>query len=195
MTYTRQVPFAEKSSHIEDPKSAAAAMAAKLTASSSSAQMLTYVLSSLASEGVIGNSIKESSGEYSAEKRAKIENEHYIPQNSQAPATTTSLELNPDEPPPPPSSPPPVPPLPPPPMQQYPVPQFMQTAMPMLGGPYSYNPSQQPPVAPLGYAPAGPPVAGVSPFAPPPNAYQSYTPEGGFYGQPSSLPMAPMSRQ
>ncbi|KAL8538487.1 hypothetical protein ACS0TY_000480 [Phlomoides rotata] len=200
VTYTRQVPFAEKSGHIEeDPKSAAAAMAAKLTSSSSSAQMLTYVLSSLASEGMIVNPMKESSSEYSAEKRVKIENEHqhpsYIPQNSQAPATATSPELNPDEPPPPPSSPPPVPPLPPPPMQQYPVPQFMQTAMPILGGAYVYNPSQQPPVAPLGYAPAGPPVGGVSPFAPPPNAYQSYTPEGGFYGQPSSLPMAPMSRQ
>lgn len=200
VTYTRQVPFPEKSSHIEnDPKSAAAAMAAKLTASSSSAQMLTYVLSSLASEGVIGNPIKESPGaEYSAEKRAKIENEHqhqhltYIPQNS----TATSPELNPDEPPPPPpSSPPPVQPLPPPPMQQYPVPQFMQTAMPILGGPYIYSPTQQPQVGQLVYAPAGPPVGGVSPFAPPPNAYQSYTPEGGFYGQPSSLPMAPMSRQ
>lgn len=210
VTYTRQMPFAEKSGHTEeDPKSAAAAMAAKLAASTSSAQMLTFVLSSLASEGVIGNPIRESSGEYPSEKRAKIENEHpsYVPQNSQAPAPTfshpeqlqhnlsvTTQELNPNEPPPPPSSPPPLPPMPPP-MQSYPVPQYMQTAMPILSGPYGYNMSQQPPVPPPGYAPSGPPVAGVSAFAPPSNAYQSYPPEGGFYGQPSSLPMAPMSRQ
>lgn len=57
--YTRQVSYPEKSGHIEeDPrKSAAAAVAAKLTASTSSVQMLSYVLSSLASEGVIGNSM------------------------------------------------------------------------------------------------------------------------------------------
>ncbi|KAH6813801.1 ENTH/VHS family protein [Perilla frutescens var. frutescens] len=209
VTYTRQVPFAEKSSQIEDdPKSAAAAMAAKLAASSSSAQMLTFVLSSLASEGVIGNAIKESSGEYPSEKRAKLENEHpsYVPQNSQAPGPTfshpeqmqqnpvTSQELNANEPPPPPSSPPPLPPMPPP-MHSYPVPQYMQTAMPMLSGAYTYSPMLQPPVPPPGYVPAGPPAPGVSAFAPPSNAYQSYPPEGGFYGQPSSLPMAPMSRQ
>ncbi|KAI3457804.1 hypothetical protein Pfo_014467 [Paulownia fortunei] len=210
VTYTRQVSFAEKSGNIEeDPKSAAAAVAAKLAASTSSAQMLTFVLSSLASEGVIGNPIKESSSEYPSEKRAKIENEHtsYVPQNSQAPAPTfshpeqvqhnlpvTSQDLNPNEPPPPPSSPPPLPPLPPP-MQPYPVPQYMQTAMPILSGPYGYNVSQPPPAPPPSYAPVGPPITGVSAFAPPLNAYQSYPPEGGFYGQPSSLPMAPMSRQ
>ena len=53
----------------EDPKSAAAAVAAKLTASTSSAEMLTYVLSSLASEGVIGNSTKASSTNYPPGKR------------------------------------------------------------------------------------------------------------------------------
>lgn len=180
VTYTRQVPFPENSTHIEqDPKSAAAAMAAKLTASSSSAQMLTYVLSSLASEGVVmGNSIEEP-----AEKKAKLENEipSYVPQNS-------------DGPPPPPSSPPPLPPLPPP-LQSYPVPQYMQTAMPFLSGSYTYSPTLQPPLAPPGYTPAGAPAAGVSTSAPPTNAYQNFPPEGGFYGQQSSLPMAPMSRQ
>lgn len=192
VTYTRQPPFAEKPSHIEeDPKSAAAAMAAKLAASSSSAQMLTYVLSSLASEGVIGN---ESSSEYHSDKRAKLDNEHpsYVPQISQAQVQqnlpVTSQELNPEEPPPP-SSPPPLPPMPPP-IHSYPVPQYMQTAMPMITGSYTYSPSLQPPAPSPGYTPAGPPAAGVTTFAPPSNAYQSYPPEGGFYGQPSSLPMA-----
>ncbi|KAG8384999.1 hypothetical protein BUALT_Bualt04G0176500 [Buddleja alternifolia] len=175
--YTRQVP-----SHIEgEPKSAAAAMAEKLAASTSSAQMLTYVLSSLASEGVIGNPVKESSTEYPSEKRAKIENDHH-PQNN----------LNPDERPPPPSSPPPEPPLPPP-VQPYMVPQYLQTAMPMLNGPYSYSMGLQPPAAPIpGYVPVGPPITGVSAFAPPSNAYHSYP---GFYGQPSSLPMDPLDHQ
>ncbi|KAK6155360.1 hypothetical protein DH2020_009608 [Rehmannia glutinosa] len=191
VTYTRQLPFAEKSSRTqEDPKSAAAAVAAKLTASTSSAQMLTFVLSSLASEGVIGNSIRDSSTEYPFEKKAKIENEHpsYVPQPNPPPVTS-------DDQPPPPSSPPPLPPLPPP-MQQYPVPQYMQTAMPILSGPYGYNVGQQPQVPPPGYVPVGTgPTDGVSTFAPPSNSYQSYQPESGFYGQPSSLPMAPMSRQ
>ncbi|KAL1547398.1 regulation of nuclear pre-mRNA domain-containing protein 1B-like isoform X2 [Salvia divinorum] len=197
VTYTLQAPAPGNSSHIkEEPKSAAAAMAAKLAASSSSAQMLTFVLSSLASEGVIGSSINDP-----PEKRAKLENElpSYVPQNSPAPAfeqnlPVTSQEMNPNEPPPPPSSPPPMPPMPPP-LQSYPVPQYMQTAMPMLGCQYTYSPSLQPPLPPPGYTPVGPPAAGVSPFAPPPNNYQNFPPEGGFYGQPSSLPMAPMSRQ
>ncbi|KAI3463133.1 hypothetical protein Pfo_019796 [Paulownia fortunei] len=121
--YPQEVSFAEKSGNIEeDPKSAAAAVAAKLTASTSSAQMLTYVLSSLASEGVIGNPVKESSSDYPSEKRAKIENDHpsYVP--PQKPQSTvpsfshpeqlqhnlsiTAEELNPSEPPPPPPPPP-----------------------------------------------------------------------------------------
>ncbi|KAL2486225.1 putative regulation of nuclear pre-mRNA domain-containing protein 2 [Abeliophyllum distichum] len=69
----------------KDPKSVATAVAAKLTASTSSAEMLTYVLSSLAFEGVISNRIKESADDYSSKKRAKIENDHafYVPQNPQ----------------------------------------------------------------------------------------------------------------
>lgn len=209
MIYTRQLSFAEKSGNIkEDPKSTAAAVAAKLTASTSSAKMLTYVLSSLASEGVIGNPVKESSTDYPSEKRAKIENDHpYVPhQNPQSTLSSfshpeqmqnnpsiTSQELNPSDPPPPPSSPPPLPPLPPP-MQPYQVPQYMQTAMPIPSGPYGYM-NQQPPAPIHSYAPVGlPPINGVSTF-PPSNAYQSYPTEGGFYGQPSSLPMAPMGRQ
>ncbi|PIN20758.1 Regulator of nuclear mRNA [Handroanthus impetiginosus] len=196
--YTRQIPFAEKSDHIEeDPKSAAAAVAAKLAASTSSAQMLTYVLSSLASEGVINNPIKDAPNDYPSEKRARIENDHpsYVPsQVPQSNLSITSQELTPSEPPPPPSSPPPLPPLPPP-LQPYQVPQYMQTAMPISSGPYGYSMNQQPPVPFQGYVPVGPPANAVSAFVPPSNGYQSYPTEASLYGQPSSLPMAPMGRQ
>lgn len=148
--YTRQMPQSE------DTKSTAAAVAAKLTASTSSAEMLTYVLSSLASEGVIGNS---PSNDYPA-KRTKINNEQpqpYIPssQNAQPPVPPFPDQQQP----PPPSSPPPVPPMPP--MQPYPMPQYMH---------------QPPPQAQQ-------------------DGYQNYQIEGGFYGQQSAMPMAPMSRQ
>ncbi|KAL3526202.1 hypothetical protein ACH5RR_014574 [Cinchona calisaya] len=198
--YTRQVSFAETSSHMEDTKSAAAAVAAKLTASSSSAQMLTFVLSSLASEGVIGNPIKESSCDFPSEKRPKLENNHpsYVP--SQNPETfqpnipVVSQDGTSNEQPPPPSSPPPLPPLPP--MQPYPVPQYMSSAGAVSSGAFGYGViQQQPGVALPGYSPAFL-VNGVAPFtAPPANTYQSYPTEGGFYSQPSSLPMAPVTRQ
>ncbi|XP_057491370.1 uncharacterized protein LOC130777102 [Actinidia eriantha] len=85
--YTRMVPLAEKPG--EDPKAAAAAMAAKLTASTASAQMLSYVLSSLASEGVIGNPIKEYFRDFPSEKRTRLDNDHHSfkvpPRNSQPP--------------------------------------------------------------------------------------------------------------
>ncbi|CBI21316.3 unnamed protein product, partial [Vitis vinifera] len=185
--FTRQVSFPEKPGHIEeDPrKSAAAAVAAKLTASTSSAQMLTFVLSSLASEGVIGNPTKESSGDYPAEKRTKLENDQsaYTPQNPQ-----------PSQPPPP-SSPPPLPPMPP--MPPYQVPQYMQAAGSMTNIPYSYGMTQQQPPSAANYPTVGPPVSSISSFTTPPaNSYQSFQgSEGGFYGQPSSLPMAPISRR
>ncbi|KAL7145887.1 hypothetical protein ABFS83_06G003700 [Erythranthe nasuta] len=197
VTYTRHVTAA----HVEENhKSAAAAVAAKLAASTSSAEMLTLVLSSLASEGVIGNAVikESSSSEYPSEKRAKIENEQhtsYFPQNPQPPETKSD-----EAPPPPPSSPPP--PQPPPPMQQqqpYQVPQYMQTAMPIIGGGtygYTNNVSQQQTAAQPGYAPVGAQISGgVTAFDPSSNSYQSYPAEGGLYGQASSLPMAPMSRQ
>ncbi|CAN0870079.1 Regulation of nuclear pre-mRNA domain-containing protein 1B [Linum grandiflorum] len=200
--YTRQV-----SSHIEeDPaKSAAAAIAAKLTASTSSAQMLSYVLSSLASEGVIGKSTNEplSSNDYPPEKRARHENEPYIPtQSSQQPqppyqpsdVTTTQL-LAPINAPPLPSSPPPMAPLPPP---TYSMPPYIPTAGPMNGLPYGYGTSQQqqqlqPPLQ--GFSPVGTSMTGIPPFQT--NSYQSYqSSEGNRYTQqPSSMPMAPMSRQ
>ncbi|KAF5193228.1 hypothetical protein FRX31_017180 [Thalictrum thalictroides] len=64
------------SSYIEDDtrKSAAVVVAAKLAASTSSVQMLTYVLSSRASVGVIGNQSTEFSGEYPSDKKPKLEN-------------------------------------------------------------------------------------------------------------------------
>ncbi|XAR58307.1 hypothetical protein NMG60_11026753 [Bertholletia excelsa] len=192
--YTRQLPFAEKSG--EDPKATAAAVAAKLTASTSSAQMLTYVLS-LASEGVIGNTGKESSGDYPSEKRTKLESDHsYVPpQNPPIPPyphpnSVSTQELSPNEQPPPPSSPPPLPPLPP--VQPYP---FMQTNG-SNNVAFGYGtPQQQPPPAP-GYPTFGAPANGISPFAAPANPYPSFQgSEGTFYSQPSSLPMAPISRQ
>lgn len=204
--YTHAAPFPEKSVHMEeDPrKSAAAAVAAKLTASTSSAQMLSYVLSSLASEGVIGNTMKESSGDYPSEKRPKLENDQspYVPQNTQPllvppfPHPDSSQQFNPSEPPPPPSSsPPPLPPLPP--MPQYPVPQFMQTATgPMANVPYSYSITQQAPPTMPGYPTVGAPLNGVSPYSTTANSYQTFQgPDGNFYNQPSSMPMAPISRQ
>ncbi|XWS40555.1 hypothetical protein CRYUN_Cryun17cG0005500 [Craigia yunnanensis] len=211
--YARQVSFPDNSGHIEeDPrKSAAAAVAAKLTASTSSAEMLSYVLSSLASEGVIGNPMKESSVDYPSEKRPKLENDlPYIPSQNPQQASVppfspreshqhsvlaTTQQLTPNEvPPPPSSSPPPLPPLPP--MPPYAVPQYMPTAGSINGVPYSYgvNPSQQPSLP--GYSVVGAAMTSVSPFATPStNSYQSFQGSEGFYNHPSSVPTAPISRQ
>ncbi|XVF59988.1 hypothetical protein PTKIN_Ptkin08bG0006500 [Pterospermum kingtungense] len=210
--YTQQVSFPDNSGHIEDPrKSAAAAVVAKLTASTSSAEMLSYVLSSFASEGVVGNPMKESSGDYPYEKRAKLENDQpYIPsQNPQqvsvppflhpesltqsALATTQHSTPNEVPPPPPPSSsPPPLPPLPP--MPPYAVHQYMPTAGSVNGVPYSYGmtPSQQATLP--GYPMVGASVNGISATTPT-NSYQSFQGSEGFYNQPSSVSMVPISRQ
>lgn len=212
--YTQQVSFPDKSGHNgEDPKkSAAAAVAAKLTASTSSAQMLSYVLSSLASEGVIANSNKEAIGDLPPDKRPKLENDQsYVPpQNPHPPPVpsfphpeslqhnikTTSQQLTPNEPPPPPppSSPPPLPPLPP--IPPYQIPQYIQNAGPMTSAQFSYNITQQPPNL-AGYPAVVAPVTGMSAFTTPPtNPYQSFqSSDGNFYSQPSSMPMAPISRQ
>lgn len=212
--YTQQVSFPENTSHVEeDPrKSAAAAVAEKLTASTSSAQMLSYVLSSLASEGVIGKSKKESSSDYPAEKRAKLDNDQpYIPtqnpshlqiptfqhpESFQQNVASSTQQSTPNNPPPPPSSPPPLPP-PLPPMQPYSMPQFMQTAGSMNGVPYSYAMSPLQPPSLAGYPSAGAPMTGMAPFTmPPANSYPSYQgSDGNLYTQPSSMPMAPISRQ
>ncbi|XP_047322093.1 regulation of nuclear pre-mRNA domain-containing protein 1A-like [Impatiens glandulifera] len=171
-------PSVEKS--CGDTKSTAAAVAAKLTASTSSAQMLTYALSFLASEGVIGNTGNEaSSSDFPLEKKLKLDQDH-------------SIAAKP--PPPPPSSPPPMPPLPPPMQQPYQVPQFMQTAGP-INFPYSYGPLQplQPPAYPSSSGTQV--VNAISSSSPPANVYQGS--EVGYYGQQQSTPptMAPISRQ
>ncbi|KAJ6751409.1 hypothetical protein OIU85_001895 [Salix viminalis] len=212
--YAPQISFPENTSHVEeDPrKSAAAAVAEKLTASTSSAQMLSYVLSSLASEGVIGKSIKESSSDYPSEKRAKLDNDQpYIPTQNpshlqiptfqhpepfQKNVATTTQQSTPNNPPPPPSSPPPLPP-PLPPIHAYSMPQFMQTAGSINGVQYSYAMSQLQPPSLAGYPSVGAPMTGMAPFTmPPPNTYPSYQgSDGNLYTQPSSMPMAPISRQ
>ncbi|KAF1870697.1 hypothetical protein Lal_00026301 [Lupinus albus] len=213
LMYTPQASFPEKSGDVEGNtrKSAAAAVAAKLTASTSSAQMLSYVLSSLASEGVIGNPIEESSGDYHSEKRMKLESDQssYIPspnpQQQPIPlfslpesiehnGSSTNQQGTPIEPPPPPSSsPPPLPP--PPPMPLYSVPQFMQTAGSFSTMTYSYGVAQQPSMQT--YLPVGSSLNDASPFAPAPmSAYQGFQgSDGNYYNQPSSMPMAPISRQ
>lgn len=209
---TQQVSFPQKPGQTEeDPrKSAAAAVAAKLTASTSSAQMLSYVLSSLASEGVISNSVRESSGDYHSEKRTKLENDQpsYIPSlNSQQPippllppesiqhnVSMTNQQSTPSEPPPPPSSsPPPLPP--PPPMPQYPMPPLMQATGSISSVGYSYSVTQQPSMAT--YPNLGASLTSVSPFTPAPmTTYQGFQDsDGNYYNQPPSMPMAPISRQ
>ncbi|XP_060191940.1 uncharacterized protein LOC132621619 [Lycium barbarum] len=209
--YTRQVSYEKSGNHDEDMKSAAAAVAAKLTASTSSAQMLTYVLSSLASEGVIGNSTQESSHDNQPEKRMKLENDRssyapLAPQNPQEPHSffsqpnsvqhnppSTARESTPIEPPPLPSSPPPLPPLPP--MQPYPVSQCIQTSGQFPSSAFVFAPTHQSSTLP-GFPQVVPPVNGVSPFTSPATiAYQGYSTESSLYSQSSSLPMAPVTRQ
>lgn len=70
---TQEEPLADIKPTLSDEnrKTEAAAVAAKLTASASSAQMLSFVLSSLASEGVIGPAHKEESPD---SKRLKLQN-------------------------------------------------------------------------------------------------------------------------
>ncbi|CAL0323294.1 unnamed protein product [Lupinus luteus] len=215
LMYTPQASFPKKSGHVEeDPrKSAAAAVAAKLTASTSSAQMLSYVLSSLASEGVIGSDpIKESSADYHSEKKIKLENDQpsYLPtqhpQQQPLPSfslpesirhngTSSNQQSTPTELPPlPSSSPPPMPPPPPMP-QQYQVPQFMQTAGSFSSMAYSYGVAQQSSMQ--AYPSVGDSHNGISLFAPSPmSSYQGFQgSDGSYYNQPSSMPMTPMSRQ
>ncbi|KAK8676249.1 hypothetical protein V6N13_034301 [Hibiscus sabdariffa] len=212
--YARQGSFPDNSGHVvEDPrKSAAAAVAAKLTASTSSAEMLSYVLSSLASDGVIGNPLKDSSGDYPSEKRPKHEDDQsYIPsQNPQQASTlpfrhpeshehnvvttTQQSTLNNEVPPPPSSSPPPLPP--PPPMQPYVVPQYIPTSGSINGVPYSYSmtPSQKPSFP--SYNMAGAAMTGISLFpTSSTNSFQSFQGSEGIYNQPSSMTMTPISRQ
>ncbi|XP_010249122.1 PREDICTED: regulation of nuclear pre-mRNA domain-containing protein 2-like isoform X2 [Nelumbo nucifera] len=207
--YAQQGSFPEKPAHIEeDPrKSAAAAVAAKLAASTSSAQMLSFVLSSLASEGVISNPLSESSSDYPPEKRPKLESgasSYGAPQHAQPPlppfphpeslqnmVAVTSQPSTPHQQLPSSSSPishpgpsmqqpplPPLPPLPPPPAAQ-----FMQTVGSMTSVQYSYGTAPQRPPSMPGYAMVGVPVTGG--LSHPSHSYQNFqVSEGGFYSQP-----------
>lgn len=218
VVYTqRGSPFADNASHVEeDPrKTAAAAVAAKLAASTSSAQMLSFVLSSLASEGIIGNRLSESS-DYPTNKRPKLENgpQSYMPPQPSPPLppfpypellqpkpSAMTQQMSPQQPPPPhPSSSPvthsgaamqpPLPPLPPP-MVPPPPTQFMQTAGSMSNVPYNYGTSPQGPPPLPSYAMVGTPISSGPLYHTPPNLYQNYQPsDGNFYSQ-SPLPATP----
>ncbi|KAF5725433.1 ENTH/VHS family protein isoform 2 [Tripterygium wilfordii] len=210
-----QMSYPKQSGPIEEGKSAAAVVAAKLMSSTSSAHMLSYVLSSLASEGVIGNPVQDSSGDYPPEKRPKLENDQsYVsPQNSSQPPAppfvhpesvpqnviTTIQQLTQNEPPPPPPSrsPPPLPPSLPFMSVAYPMPPYIQSVGSVNGEQFRYGMTQQLPPSFPGYPPTTAPVSGISPFSiPPANPYQSFQgPDGNFHNQPPSVPTVPISRQ
>ncbi|KAL6319533.1 hypothetical protein AAG906_014209 [Vitis piasezkii] len=215
--YTREESFTGKSSSRfeEDPrKSAAAAVAAKLAASTSSAQMLSYVFSSLASESADGNPKEESPDALPFEKRPKLENlpfSYFPPQHSQQPplppfphpdslqnkATATS-QMPPQQPPHQLSpqvshpdlamhqaAPPPLPTLP-----QLATPPFMQTAGSMIGAPYNYTPPLPPPP---GFSIPRTPLTAV-PYPSPPIPYQNFQGPEGFFSQPPIPATPPISR-
>lgn len=189
-------PPEDSSPRIEEDqrKNAAAEVAAKLTASTSSAQMLSYVLSSLASEGIIGGqSVKE---DYSSDsKRPKVENgvPPYIPVPPQS------------QPPPPPyphpdsvstPPPPPPPPLVTPLMPPATGPQFLQVPGSMMSMQYSYgsSPVQLPPHPLPVY-----PMVGMPPYLGAPNPFlQGFQTQEGVasFSQPR-IPATPppLSRQ
>ncbi|KAG2261421.1 hypothetical protein Bca4012_013824 [Brassica carinata] len=181
---------------VVDPrKTAAAAVVARLTASTSSAEMLSHVLSSLASEGIIGNNPPAvtgtpSSDEYPPEKRPKLQNhDHsYLQKLQQQKAATTSTAT---------TSPLLLPP--PPPYQLQP--QFLQPLQPpgpVNQTPFNYTiattsaPTQQ-------QQHEGHWVPGLTPLpttsAPSDNSYQKFQGQDGFYGINSSVSMTPVTRQ
>ncbi|GFY87145.1 ENTH/VHS family protein [Actinidia rufa] len=154
--YTWIVPLAEKPG--QDPKAAAAAMAAKLTASTASAQMLSYAWSQQVPPYPHPDSIQ-----------------HSIP--------ITQQELTANDLPPLPSSSPPLPPIP-----SCPMPQFMQTSesgcVPYGYGTIQHQPSPMQGYPSLGPPVSG--VSPFT--APPSYTYQSFQgSEGGCYSQPASM--------
>ncbi|KAG8483006.1 hypothetical protein CXB51_021927 [Gossypium anomalum] len=172
-----------------------------------------HMSSSLASEGVLGNPMKESSGDYLSEKRPKLENDQpYIssqnlqqalvppfshPESHLCNVAATTQQLTPNEvPPPTSSSSSPLPPVSA--MAPYAVSQYMPTAGLINGAAYSYGmttASQQHSLP--GYSVVGGAITGHSPFPTPLTniSYQSFQGSEVFYNQPSSVPAAPNSRQ
>uniref|UniRef100_A0A0D3DB51 CID domain-containing protein n=2 Tax=Brassica oleracea var. oleracea TaxID=109376 RepID=A0A0D3DB51_BRAOL len=181
-------------SAVDPRKTAAAAVVARLTASTSSAEMLSHVLSSLASEGIIGNNPPAvtgtpSSDEYPPEKRPKLQNhdQSYLQQLQQQNAATTS------------TSPLLLPPPPPPPPLYQLQPQYLQPLQPpgpVNQTPFNYTiattsaPTQQQ---------QGQWVPGLTPLpttsAPSDNSYQKFQGQDRFYGINPSVSMAPVTRQ
>ncbi|KAL1210102.1 hypothetical protein V5N11_010676 [Cardamine amara subsp. amara] len=190
------VMFASNPSQsVKDPrKTAAAAVVAKLTASTSSAEVLSYVLSSLASEGIIRNinppAVTEtpSSVDYPPEKRPKLQNhdQSYLLQNAATTSSTTAPSL-----------------LPPPPPQFQLQPQFLQPLQPPgtvnLTPFNNYTISTTSPTIHQQQQQQGPWVPGLTPLsttsAPSENSYLKFQGQDGFYGINSSVPITPVTRQ
>ncbi|XP_018484622.1 uncharacterized protein LOC108855327 [Raphanus sativus] len=187
---------------VVDPrKTAAAAVVARLTASTSSAEMLSHVLSSLASEGIIGNNPPAvtgtpSSDEYPPEKRPKLQNHdqsylQQLQQQQQNAATTSTATTSPQL----------LPPPPPPPYQLQP--QYLQPLQPP--GPVNQTPfnytiattsasTQEQQQQQQGHwVPQLTPLPTTS--APSDNSYQKFQGQDGFYGINPSVSMTPVSRQ
>lgn len=201
--YRKQVPYNE---HTEE--NSKSAVAAPVTAFTSSAPVPAYVLPSFASDGVIVNTVKGPSDDYPPEKKLKLESGHSVfvqTQNPQPPVppyphpdslqhhvAITSKELTPKDQPPLPLSPPPMPPLPP--SNPFPGPQFMPSAGLMASVPFNYGFIQQQP-PPFPYPSIGSEYTGSSNFpAPPVMSYQNYQNPGTFYNQ-QTFPATPVSRQ
>ncbi|KAG1363539.1 protein enabled [Cocos nucifera] len=208
LRYTQEAPLSNNhSSHTEEDyrKTAAAAVAAKLAASTSSAQMLSYVLSSLASEGVIGQTLKEQYPSDNKKPKLDIDVPSFMPPLQSQPESQTQPPPPPyphpdmlHQPPPPPSPPmshasPIVQPPPPPPTLLPPVPpppppttaQLMQTAAgPMTGVPFGYG--SVPPLPSY-------PMVGMPNYLSAPNPHHGFQASdgvGGLFTQPP-LPTAP----
>ncbi|ESQ32784.1 hypothetical protein EUTSA_v10004010mg [Eutrema salsugineum] len=184
---------------VVDPrKTAAAAVVARLTASTSSAEMLSYVLSSLASEGIIGNNqpaVTEtpSSSDYPPEKRPKLQNheQSYLQPHQQNTATTSTATTSAS----------PLPPPPPPPPFQL-QPQFLQPLQPpgpVNPTPFNYTIATTSATTQHQQQQQGSWVPGLTPVpttsAPSDNSYQKLQGQDGFYGINSSVSMTPVTRQ
>ncbi|KAI4366939.1 hypothetical protein MLD38_022737 [Melastoma candidum] len=187
--YPLQPPYREMSGQLHDEKKPdIAIMSTKLTALTSSSQ-LSSVLTSLASEGVIGNPGKDSSSEYPTEKRPRLGNGQSTFQETESPNSALQPPL-------PPTSAPPIPPPPPgppsvgcsAPFPSLTAPHFMQVPPGMPAVTFTYG---------VGHHQPPPPPGPIPPFpGTPANACQSF-PDGPYYaqGQPSSVPMASMPHQ
>lgn len=190
-----QEPLPDITSHhtSEEHQMSTSNAAGKLASSSSSAQMLSYVLSSLASEGVIGQSMSDDYPS-DAKKRPRLNNGGlstvpcYLPQPQQPPPPPFPHPDSMHQPPLP-LFPPTLPPVPPPlPPAAAASPQFGQTAGSTGVSPFTYGP---PLVQPM----AGFPMVGLPPFPGPPNPYQFRGTDGFFGPPPYPTGLPPISRQ